>query len=130
MNHTIKLLDKFRETCLLRTDMAAAAKLGVGRGTVSAWRHGNRHAEPESVEAMAKAVGWDAEEWVLRVQADREAQVNPTRAKVWLRCAERISGTAAAIALTFGLAVYTSNSNASEAGLNFAKNPPSVYYVR
>lgn len=113
MNHTNILLDKYREVCSLRTDMAAAAKLGVGRGTVSAWRHGNRHAEPESVEAMAKAVGLDAEEWVLRVQADREAQVNPKRAQVWLRCAQRISATAAGIALTLGLAVYTSETNAS-----------------
>lgn len=113
MNHTNKLLDKYREVCSLPTDMAAAAKLGVSRGTVSAWRHGNRHAEPESVETMARATGLDAEEWVLRVQADREAQVNPRRAQVWLRCAQRISGTAAGVALAFGLAVYTPESHAS-----------------
>ena len=128
MNHTNKLLDKYREVCSLRTDMAAAAKLGVGRGTVSAWRHGNRHAEPESVEAMAKAVGYDPEEWVLRVQADRESAINPKRAQVWLRCASRISGTAASVALIFGLAVYTPKSVSHDAHA-FSQNSRDVYIM-
>jgi transcriptional regulator with XRE-family HTH domain len=127
MNHTNILLDKYREVCSLRTDMAAAAKLGVGRGTVSAWRHGNRHAEPESVEAMAKAAGLDAEEWVLRVQADRESTVNPKRAQVWLRCAQRISASAAGIALALGLAVYSPKSHAESHVYN---NETSIHYAK
>jgi plasmid maintenance system antidote protein VapI len=108
MNHTNILLDRFKKSCSLATDMAAAEKIGVGRGTVSGWRHQRTHAEPESVELMAKAVGLDAEEWVLRVQADRE--IVPARKQVWLRAARRLASTAAIVALSFGLDVHTAKS--------------------
>jgi len=130
MNHTIKLLDKYREVCSITSDNQAAIRLGISRGTISAWRHERNHAEPESVEAMAKAVGFDVEEWVLRVQADREGQLNPKRAQVWLRCAQRISGTAAGIALTLGLAVYTPKSEALSAPASSATITAPVYIMR
>jgi hypothetical protein len=57
---------------------------------------------------MAKAVGLDAEEWVLRVQADRE--IVPARKQVWLRAARRLAQTAAVIALAFGLDVQTAHA--------------------
>ncbi|MGN6482529.1 hypothetical protein [Luteibacter sp.] len=128
MNSTIKLLDRYKEVCSLTSDNQAAIALGVSRATTSAWRKERNHAEPESVSAMAKAIGLDADEWVLRVQADREAMVNPKRAQVWLRCAQRISGTAAAITLTFGLAVYTSTPN-SPGSDGFSQNSRGVYIM-
>lgn len=114
MSATLFLLDKYKAACSLPSDNQAALKLGISRSTISAWRKGRNEAEPENVELMAKACGLDVEEWVLRVQAERDGKINPKRAQVWLRCAERISGTAAAIALAFGLAVYTPESHASE----------------
>jgi hypothetical protein len=106
MSHTTDLLDAYKRALGLRTDMAAAEALGITRGAVSAWRSAKnrRHAEPESVESMAKACGLDPEEWVLRVQADREGEVNPRRAQVWVRCADRLAkaALAAAIVLAFG----------------------------
>lgn len=130
INSTLKLLDSYKKVCSLPSDNQAALKLGISRATVSAWRHGRNHAEPESVEAMAKAVGVDPDEWVLRVQADRESTVNPKRAQVWLRCAQRISQSAATVALVTGLAVYTSNSNAPPSPSVYAESGASVYYVK
>ena len=93
MNSTIKLLDTYKKVCLLPSDNQAALKLGITRGAVSGWRNGRSHAEPESAAAMAKACGLDVEEWVLRVQADRE--ILAARKQVWLRAAQRLAATAA-----------------------------------
>jgi hypothetical protein len=125
MNNTNKLLDKYREACSLKTDMAVAAKLGVTRGTVSSWRHEVRHAEPESVETMAKAIGLDPDEWVLRVQAEREEAVNPRRAKVWLRCAQRLAASAAAITL----AVIAWNSGHHDTVMAAFFMPTYIHYA-
>lgn len=111
MNSTNKLLDRYKEVCSLTSDNQAAIRLGISRATTSAWRKERNHAEPESVAAMAKACGLDQEEWVLRVQADRE--LVPARKQVWLRAAQRLAATAALVAITFGLDVYTSTCKAS-----------------
>ncbi|WP_369929311.1 helix-turn-helix domain-containing protein [Xanthomonas sp. NCPPB 2632] len=109
MNSTIILLDRYREICSLPSDNQVAIKLGVTRGAISNWRQGRSHAEPESVQAMAKACGLDQEEWVLRVQADRE--IIAARKQVWLRAAQRLAATAALVTLTFGLDVQTAKAN-------------------
>lgn len=74
---------------------------------------------------MAKAVGLDADEWVLRVQADRESTVNPKRAQVWLRCASRISGTAAAIAMM----IMAATPAHADTVISVHNNDHAVYYV-
>ncbi|WP_369931244.1 helix-turn-helix domain-containing protein [Xanthomonas sp. NCPPB 2632] len=109
------------------TSLAATGrKLGLTGPALSNWKNGTSHAQPEAVEEMAKAIGLDPDEWVLRVQAERDEQVNPRRAKVWLRCAQRISGTAAGVALALGLAVYTPESHASGREMSILQNP-SLY---
>lgn len=108
MSTTNKLLDMYMERVQAKTLVDAAKRLGVSRPALSNWRTGVSHAEPELVEKMAKACGLDAEEWVLRVQADRESI--PARKQVWLRAAQRIAATAAIITAAVGLAVYTPNS--------------------
>jgi hypothetical protein len=97
MNYTIKLLDKYREVCGIKTDMGAAEALGLGRSAVSGWRHGNRHAEADAVEKMAKAIGEPVGKWLHLIEAERAR--TPAAAKVWLRLAQ----AAAAIALAVGL---------------------------
>lgn len=126
MNSTIKLLDRFKEVCSLTSDNQAAIRLGISRATTSAWRKGRNHAEPESVETMAKACGLDAEEWVLRVQADRE--IVAARKQVWLRAAQRLAATAALVTLAFGLDVQTAHAgglpavNNNDAVIHYAPN--------
>jgi transcriptional regulator with XRE-family HTH domain len=86
MTNTIKLLDKYRQVCSINTDMAAAAKLGLGRSAVSAWRKGDRHAEADTVEIMCKAIGEPLTKWLPLVEAERAR--SPAIAKVWLRLAQ------------------------------------------
>ena len=120
MNSTNKLLDMYMEAVHVTSLAAAGRKLGLTGPALSNWKNGTSHAQPEAVEEMAKAIGLDPDEWVLRVQAERDEQVNPRRAKVWLRCAQRISGTAAGVALALGLAVYTPVSKAQTGVYNNA----------
>jgi transcriptional regulator with XRE-family HTH domain len=126
VNTTIILLDKYRDACSLPSDNQVAIKLGVTRGAISNWRQGRSHAEPESVEIMAKACSLDAEEWVLRVQADRE--IVAARKQVWLRAAQRLAATAAVIAITLCLDVHT--AKASSLGTDgFSQNQGIMYIM-
>lgn len=128
MNTTNKLLDMYMQAMHVETLAAAAKKLGVSRPALSNWQTGVSHAQPELVAIMAKACGLDAEEWVLRVQADRE--LVPARKQVWLRVAERLAATAALIAITFGIAVYTPKASATQVTHHFAESRDYVYYVK
>jgi transcriptional regulator with XRE-family HTH domain len=94
MNYTNKLLDKYREKCSIKTDMGAAESLGLGRSAISGWRHGNRHAEADAVEKMAKAIGEPVQKWLHLIEAERAR--TPAAAKVWLRLAQ------AAASITLG----------------------------
>jgi len=128
MNHTNKLLDMYMQTMHATTLAAAAKKLGVSRPALSNWQTGVSHAQPELVAIMAKACGLDAEEWVLRVQADRE--LVPARKQVWLRVAQRLAASAAIVALAFCLDVHTAKANPHHDAQSFAKSGDFVYYVK
>lgn len=97
MNYTNKLLDMYRKSCSISTDMAAAESLGLGRSAVSGWRHGNRHAEADAVEKMCKATGEPVEKWLHLIEAERAR--TPAAAKVWLRLAQAAATIAGAFLL-------------------------------
>lgn len=48
------------------SDYAIAKQLGVPRGHVSAWRHGQRTATPEDQALLAGIAGLDATTWLAR----------------------------------------------------------------
>jgi transcriptional regulator with XRE-family HTH domain len=128
VNNTNILLDMYVKKVQAHTLAEAARKLGLTGPALSNWRNGTSHAQPEAVESMARACGLDPEEWVLRIQADRETI--PARKKVWLRAAQRLAATAALIALTFGLAVQTAKAHPYDSARNFAESRDYVYYVK
>ncbi len=119
MTNTIKLLDKYRQICALNTDMAAAAKLGLGRSAISAWRKGDRHAEADTVEIMCKAINEPLRQWLPLIESERAR--SPAIAKVWLRLAQ----AAAAVALT--LSVQSGHTEAPKADSHSAH---AVYIMR
>ncbi len=123
MSATTDLLDRFKTAKKLDSDAAAGRLLRLKPSSVSNYRQGVRHAEPEVVRSMAIAINEDPELWVLRVQAERETL--PERKKVWLRCIERLS-TAAALCI----AVFTSSHiNAHSAPKEFDKSHDALCIV-
>lgn len=130
MSATHELMDLVKSRNNLRSDIALGRLLGVGQSTVSNWRQGTRHPQPHYIDAMAKAISEQPIQWALRIQAERDALIDPTNAKVWLRWANSFGKSAAAVILTFGLAVYTPKSHADQAVQNFAKSSNYVYYVQ
>lgn len=106
MSATLQLFDRYKIAKAAESDAAAGKLLGLKPSSVSNYRQGVRHAEPEVVRKMAMALGEDPELWVLKVQAERETV--PARRAVWLRCVERLA-TAAVICL----AVYTATDGAT-----------------
>ncbi|MGB5851601.1 MAG: hypothetical protein WBG85_04815 [Rhodanobacter sp.] len=97
MNATIKLLDKYRETCLLTSDSAVAASLGLTRSTVSLWRGQKGHPEADSVERMCQAIDEPLRKWLPLIEAERAR--SPAVRKVWLRLAQAAASIATAALL-------------------------------
>lgn len=119
MSNTIKLLDKYEQTCSIATDMAAAKSLGLGRSAISAWRHGHRHAEADAIEKMCDAIGEPLARWLPLIEAERAR--SPGARRAWLRLAQ----VAAGVALTVGL------TPAHSAPVSTGHNPVgTVYYVK
>lgn len=116
MNATIKLLDKYRETCSLQSDNAVAVSLGLSRSTVSLWRGAKGHPEADSVEKMCSAIGEPLSKWLPLIEAERAR--SPAVRKVWLRLAQ----AAAAVALTVGIAP-------AHAGTVSAPHNPGHVYI-
>ena len=97
MNATIKLLDKFREVCLLPSDNACAVRLGVTRSTVSLWRLQKGHPDADSVERMCSATNEPLAKWLPLIEAERAR--SPAARKVWLRLAQAAAMMAGAYLL-------------------------------
>jgi transcriptional regulator with XRE-family HTH domain len=124
MSATQKLLDTARQTCSLTSDAALARKFGLTPAAVSNYRQGIRHPEPETIDALAQAIGQPPIEWALRIQAEREQNINPDRAKVWLRWSKQLAGATASLALIYAfsrLDVHTAG-HASFAMLYIMRN--------
>lgn len=102
MSTTTELLDRYKAAHRLTSDAKLGKALGLKPSSVSNYRQGVRHAEPETLRTLALALGEDPELLILKVQAERETI--PARKRVWLRCVERLS---AAAALTI-IGVWTS----------------------
>jgi len=96
MNTANKLLDKYRQVCLLKSDNAAAIALGIERATVSGWRHGKSKPEADTVAKMATAINEPVGPWLAQIESERAR--TPAAAKVWLRLAATL-GTALAVAV-------------------------------
>lgn len=103
MSTTTDLLDRFKAARNLASDADAARALRVKPATISNYRQGIRHAQPETAKAMAMAIGERPEPWVLRIQADRET--NDESRRVWTEMARNLARAA-----VFCLAVYTAIS--------------------
>jgi transcriptional regulator with XRE-family HTH domain len=128
MSATHDLMDRVKERRGLTSDSALARMLGTTQATVSNWRQGTRHPQPHYIETMSKALGERAIVWALRIQAERDAKVDPTNSKVWLRWADEIGKSAAAILLVFGLAVYTPKAESHGLGY-FSHSSRDVYIM-
>lgn len=124
MTPTIKLLDKFFISCSAKNDSDVARALRRSPQAVNGWRKGTAHPDAESVERMCTATGESLAHWLPLIESERAR--NPEAKRVWLRLAQ----AAAVVVLAFGLDVHTAKAGPSQDGLNFAKNPASVYYVQ
>lgn len=103
MSTTTDLIDRFKAQNSLQSDNAAARALKLSRQAISSYRQGIRHAEPETIRALAIALGDDPEIAMLRVQSERETV--PARRKAWVRCIERLSAAAALMCLAVYMAI-------------------------
>lgn len=119
MNATIKLLDKYRESCALTSDNAVAVSLGLSRSTVSLWRGQKGHPEADSVEKMCNGIGEPLRTWLPLIEAERAR--SPAVRKVWLRLAQ----AAASFALIFAVSKWGVDAHAFAA---FAFSP--LYIMR
>ena len=120
MNSTIKLLDKYREVCLLTSDNAVAVKLGLSRSAVSLWRGGKGHPEADSVEKMCLATGEPLAHWLPLIEAERAR--SPAARRAWLRLAQ------VAAVMTLAVAVLPAHA-AVRAASSCAHNPVSLYIM-
>ncbi|MFA5976577.1 MAG: helix-turn-helix transcriptional regulator [Elusimicrobiota bacterium] len=120
MTDSIKLLDKYCETCKHPSDSAAARALKVQPSAVNNWRQGRAKPSAEAVEKMCTAIGEPLRKWLPLIEAERAR--TPADRKVWLRLAQ----AAAIIALTFSRPdVYTSISQS----VAFAAHNPGTMYI-
>lgn len=126
MSATHELLDKVRAALELGSDAALARKFGLTAGAVSNYRQGTRHPEPETIDALARAVGESPIAWALRVQAEREAKINPRRAQVWLRWSKQVAGFAAVALLMGSFGRLDVRSTPLPGGDSLAHNPPTL----
>lgn len=92
MTHTTNLLDAYKATLNIPTDMAAAQALGLTRAAVSGWRTGNRHADADTVELMCRGLHEPLSKWLPLIESERAR--TPAIAKVWLRLAQATAGLA------------------------------------
>lgn len=109
MNATNKLLDLFKKSCSVATDMAAADKLGLKRATVSGWRNDRGHAGPAAVRSLCDGAGEPLEKWLPLIDSERAR--GPDKA-AYAILASRIAKFAAVfagvyVALHHGLDVHT-----------------------
>ena len=93
MSATIKLLDKYRKTCLTPSDNAIAVSLGLSRTAVSRWVNGAAHPDAEHIEKMAQAIGEEPGPWLVAIQAERTH--GDKNKKAWLRLAATLGTTLA-----------------------------------
>lgn len=94
MDATNQLLDKCKEMRSIPTDMALAQVLGVGRATVSSYRHGRTYPDPVVCARISEITGEPLSR-VLGVVGEARA-LSADEKKVWRRLA-----TAAAIGVAF-----------------------------
>lgn len=103
-----KLLDKYAETCLAKSDAEIGRNLKVTRAAVNNWRKGTAHPDAESVERMANAIREPVGPWLAQIEAERAR--TPAGRQVWLRLAATL-GTTLAIAVTaLPLAIETART--------------------
>jgi transcriptional regulator with XRE-family HTH domain len=121
MNATNKLLDKYMETCSIRTASELALKLRVSKQAVSGWRNEKAHPEADSIAIMCDGIQEPLRQWLPLIEAERAR--SPAVRKVWLRLAQ----TTASIALTFGL-LNVQTVHAQELG-SFSRNPGTLYIM-
>ena len=126
MSSTTDLIDRYKARKHLTSDAELGRALDLKPSSVSNYRQGVRHAEPEIVKKIAAELGEDAEVWVLRVQAERETV--PARKKVWLRCVERLSSVALITITTFGL-LHTSSVMETSSGFLRMSNLIDIAHV-
>lgn len=124
MHSSLKLLDKYAETCGLKKGQDLAARLRVTSAAVSGWRHGKSQPDAESVARMCDATGESLAYWLPLIEAERAR--NPEAKRVWLRLAQ----AAAVITLALGLDVHTAKAEAiSSSHAQFTK-PMPIYIMR
>ena len=116
MSTTTDLLDRFKALKRMTSDAELGRALKLKPSSVSNYRQGVRHAEPETVRRLAEELGEDVAVMMLRVQIERETQKD--RRDAWTKVLARISTAA-----TICLAVYTSIPSAHGKPGQIGHNP-------
>lgn len=98
MSAGIKLLDKYAASCSLSRDKDIAQRLRVTKATVSGWRHGKAHPNPEAIGKMCTAISEPLSAWLPLIESERSR--TPEDSKVWLRLVQGAAALAIAASIT------------------------------
>jgi len=81
MSITTELLDRWKAAKNIESDNQAAIKLGLGRATVSRWRHDEQtEASAETVKRMAEELQEDPTAYVLMAEAKKQKYADSRKA--------------------------------------------------
>ena len=95
MNHTVELIERFKEKKGFDTDYKAAKALGIRQSTITNYRKNNRSMEDELGMKIAKELGIDEGEVLAMLAADRATK--PVIKKAWEEVAKKLMSSAAGI---------------------------------
>ncbi|MBN5028353.1 hypothetical protein JY419_02785 [Stenotrophomonas maltophilia] len=128
MSAIADLLDKAREGGNFSSDMGLAAKLGVSRQTLHAWRKGSAPIPDERIAQICALGRLDGAAWMARVHAEK-AQSREERA-LWKSMLDRLSAVAAVLVLAVFAAPGAARAKAIDSqDFSGSDQPHSVYYV-
>ena len=114
MDATNELLDKCKQMRSIPTDMALAQVLGVGRATVSSYRHGRTYPDPVVCARISEITGEPLSR-VLGIVGEARA-LSADEKRVWRRLA-----TAAAIGVAFLIPMQSPTTLTGGESMHYAK---------
>lgn len=129
MNAIADLLDQARAGGNFNSDMGLAARLGVSRQTLHAWRKGTAPIPDERIAQISELGKLDGAVWMAKIHAERAT--SPVERRVWRSVLDRLSAAAAVLVLVVVAAPGVARAKAIDSqGFSASGQPHSVYYVQ
>ncbi|HEL5613798.1 TPA: hypothetical protein UNK10_000162 [Stenotrophomonas maltophilia] len=128
MNAIADLLDQARAGGNFNSDMGLAARLGVSRQTLHAWRKGTAPIPDERIAQISELGKLDGAVWMAKIHAERAT--SPVERRVWRSVLDRLSAAAAVLVLVVVAAPGVARAKSIDSqGFSASGQPHSVYYV-